>query len=525
MNPINKASRVAYAVAAALGTSGAHATLPTTTPDLTVYAGGGSAEPQPVEAAFCRNFSNVDLYTDTGAATQSASYLVLYGTSTGANAGFPSGKNVLFIYKFNGGSYPNGAVPQTTGGGTLNFPTVNSILNTSSLIGAGSTQGTACTATQKGLPTYTYTIAVGNNVQPAFGVTDLEVGAFAGFNNPTGALSGTTWIPSPLVTVGKADLAYDLVEGVAVTNSLYTGAVAGTNAKTNFSRAEVAAILSGYVTDWNQIYADNGSPVAPSGTPIILIDRNVGSGTKAAGSLYFLGYPAAGGNSLLPNSETNTWHTGKGTGNGALSNAPYNAGYSSGSLVTTQTLQDIQEKSSASVVTDLINADTNSLLAIAILSADNPQAYSPTTGHYDFVKVNNTAMDTYGQSIPAPITNDNINGTVGSSYLNVISGSYDFFYQVNVNAQSSGALTGDNAADANTFAAAMLSVMQNPSLTGVNSGSVFPLATNGIVADADRNATLAKGVTVVTRGGNSAGALKPALTQTIGTIVAGKDPL
>jgi hypothetical protein len=59
----------------------------------------------------------------------------------------------------------------------------------------------------------------------------------------------------------------------------------------------------------------------------------------------------------------------------------------------------------------------------------------------------------------------------------------------------------------------------------VNFGSAFPLATNGIISDADRNSTLAKGVTVVSRNGNSFGALKPVLTQTVGTIAAGSDPL
>jgi hypothetical protein len=427
MNRVSRASYLACSIAAVLGTGVAHAVGPTTTPDLVVYAGGGSAEPQPVEAAFCRNYSNVDLYVDTGALLNgfSKSYLVLYGTSTGANLGVPSGKNVLFIYKFNGGAYTNGAVPQTTGGGTLNYPTQASILNAADpllTVAQGSptaTAGTVCTAAQKGLPTYQYTPTVGNTEQPTFGLTDQEVAAYAGDNNPAGVLNGSNvWVPNALVTVGDSDLLYDLVFGVAVTNTVYAG-TATTNAKTNFSRAEVGAILSGQVTDWHNIYADNGSP------GIILIDRNVGAGIKAAGSLYFLGYPAAGGNALLPNSVTNTAGTGNGTGNGALSNSPYNIGYSPAGLVNSQTSQDIQETSTAAEVSDLVNGNTDGLLAIAILSVDNAPALAQVggvskPGNYEFVKINNTAMDLGSAS-------DNINGTVGSSYINTIDGSYDFF--------------------------------------------------------------------------------------------------
>jgi hypothetical protein len=114
---------------------------------------------------------------------------------------------------------------------------------------------------------------------------------------------------------------------------------------------------------------------------------------------------------------------------------------------------------------------------------------------------------------------DNINGAVASSYINTIGGSYDFFYQVNFNAQA--------APVAGTLAASMLAVFKQPGLTGVNSGLAFPLAANGIIADADRNAAVAKGVTVVSRGGNSASLLKPVLppNQAVGVIVAGADPL
>ena len=519
MNSLLKTSYLACSIAVALGTNAAHAVVPTTTPGLVVYSGGGSAEPQPVEAAFCKLFNNVDLYSDVQKA-QSGSYLVLYGTAINAIGSSPAGTNVLFFYKFNGGSYANGGIPQAgsqSAAGTaqsLSYPTTASVLGTATLLTAG-TQGTVCTAAQKGLPTFGYTLNVTNNPNPQipdFGITDVEVPLFNNFNNPT---------TLPLVTVGSPALVYDLVEGVAVTNSLFTGvgpsgaALSGINKKTNFTRAEVAGILSGSVTDWHDIYADNGSPVAPAGTSIILIDRNVGSGTKTGGTAYFLGVPGLA-TSTTPNSVTN--FAGTGNGSGGLNGA----GYTGTTVATTgsaaQGFQDVLASSSAAVVSGLITANNASLLAIAILSVDNPPALNQSTGGnpYDFVKINGVAMD-------SGVNPDNINGPTGSSYINVINGSYDFFYQVNFN-QRSGFSTGAPANNV-AFANGLKAALQATSLAGVNAQVQFPLATNGIVIDGDTASSLVPGVTITSRNGNSASTPKVVTKLAGGVITPGNDPL
>jgi PBP superfamily domain len=510
MNTLLKTSYLACSIAVALGTNAAHAVAPTTTPGLVVYSGGGSAEPQPIEAAFCRLFNNVDDYTDAAKGAVSGDYLVLYGTAINAIGAIPAGTNVLYFYKFNGGSYPNGGIPQAgsqSAAGTaqqLNYPTTASVLS-GTLITAG-TQGTVCTAAQKGLPTFAYTANVNNPQLPDFGITDVEVSLFAGVNNPT---------TLPLVSVGSPSLVYDLVEGVAVTNSLFTGvgpsgALSGINKKTNFTRAEVAGILSGNITDWHDIYADNGSPVAPAGSGIILIDRNVGSGTKAGGTSYFLGFPGLGNNALQPNSVTNL----AGTGNGA--GGVNGAGYGP-TLQKVQTSQDVLDTSSATVVNDLATANSQGLLAIAILSVDNPPALNQSNGvnTYDFAKINGVAMD-------GNTSTDNINGTMGSSYINVINGSYDFFYQVNFN-QRSGFSTGAPANNV-AFANGLKAALQSPTLAGVNAGAQFPLATNGIVIDGDTASSLAKGVTVTSRSGVSPSAPQVVLKVAGSAIVTGNDP-
>jgi len=79
---------------------------------------------------------------------------------------------------------------------------------------------------------------------------------------------------------------------------------------------------------------------------------------------------------------------------------------------------------------------------------------------------------------------DNINGSTASSYINAITGSYEFYYQTNFNFQAAANIT------ASPFATSLLAVFESPSLAGVNFGQPFPPP-----------------------------------TQAVGTIVAGSDPL
>jgi hypothetical protein len=480
MNASQRNSLIASAVAAALGSGTAMATVPSTTPTAVVYAAGGSAEVNPVTAAVCRLMTNVDSYTDVAAGTNSGSYRVLYGDLKAAAGGLGVGSHVLVVYKFNGGSYPNGAVPQTVGGGTLAYPQQAAILSTGDNPTALG-QGTVCTTANGGNPTYTYTIgALSNNQQPDWGITDVEASLFQGaINNPL--------YPAATVTVGGADLLYDLVEGVAVTQALY-------NYKTNFSKAEVAGIFDGFYTDWSQLYADNGTPLPAGG--IIVIDRNVGSGTKAAGNQYFLGFPGLGANYLTPESVA--------------------FGFS-GSLVLSQTLQDVSDTSSTAQATDLENANAAGLLAISILSEDTPPYANqkvPGTNSYDFVKLNGEPVDTGGSG-------DNINGNVATSYINAIKGNYDFYYQPNFNFRPSFYNGGSNNA---AFAKAILTAFQSNTFPGVASGAQYPLAAPGTLVDSDRNPSIGKGVTLHSRNGNSQAILAPEINAS-GTLPTGSDPL
>jgi hypothetical protein len=491
MNSLTKTSLIATAVAAALGSNAAFAVAPSVTPDYTLYAAGGSAQAGAFYVAASRILTNVDSYTDATGGADSGSYRVVYGTTniTFTFNGFtvPTGKNVLILYKFNGGSFPNGAAPQAGAGSTLPYPTVASILAGTQI--SGVTQGT-------GKPTYQYNSAgaLTNNQIPDWGITDLEVPTLdATFNLPTGV--------SP-VTVGAADRAYDNLFGVAVTAALYNAAG---HPKTNFSKAEVEGILGGFVTDWSQLFDDNGAQLPAGG--IILLDRQAGSGTKASGSQYFLGYPAASSLAVTPGSQT-FGYTGTNPGRIVIPSPGY---------------QDVAESSSGNEVADLLTAQANGLRAIAVLGLEFPpllhQATSGTNAYF-FAKINGVAVDT-------GTTNDDINVAVhtastGTSYINAIKGNYDFYFQNSFNTRT-GFLAGNsvNAAFANEFK----TLFGQASFAGANSGQAFPAAVPGTLIDADASTALAAGVTVNTRNGNSGAPLQQKFNAVATGLPASHDPL
>jgi hypothetical protein len=523
------------AIAAVLGTTSAFAVLPPgqggpAAPDFTFYYGGGSAEPQAIQGSFCRLMNNVDSYTDTAVAspsTDSGTWRILYGTAINQiGTTIAAGKNVMIMYKLNGGSYTNGGLPQTVPTtnplSQLPYPTVASVLAATTVAdGPAGNNGQACNLVNNGLPTQSWAATKGNataNNAPDFGLTDLEVAAFSGFNNPTNA---------PLTPVGAAQGIYDLVFGIAETAALAAE-------KTNFSSAEIAAILQGAVTNWNQLYGDVGAfanAPLPAG-PVVLVDRNVGSGHKTQSAAQFLGYPELGSNALFPNSVTNLAGVGAGGVNCAGAQVGNNSGYNTAqpanAAPSCPTLpvqvcggyQDVFTSSAANSVNALVFTQACAApnnRAIGIVSMDNPPALHGNL--YSFVTINNTAVD-------ANAGGDSINGAPGghSSYINAIKGNYSDFYQANYNTRT-GFLTGPVSANLD-MAKAMEAQLRSVGLSGCNATLQFPLAVPGIIYDPDDQAALpaAGGVGLTSRGGFSDNLL-PGLVNLPGNIVACADPI
>ena len=464
-NSRGKNTLIACAVAAALGSTAAFALPPTATIDYTLYAAGGSAQTNAFFAAANRILNSVDSYThsNTSATCVDASdYRIVTGTVAASftfnGVTVPAGKNVLYYYKFNGGSQPNGIIPQVGGGSTLTYPTVASVTGTA----------VPCNPlpTNAGAPTYFYTSTLGNTQHPDWGVADVEPTLFQGFNN--GSTSGTAAntdggpAPAPGATTGI----YDNLFGIAVTANLFSQ-------KSNFTKGEMAGILAGTVTDWSQLVGDNGSPL-PAGN-VVLLDRGEGSGTKASGNEYFLGYPG----DESPNKTS-------------LSKLPRSAGspYTSTAFVNSTAYQDVVEGSTSAIINDLLAAQAASTRAVAVLGLENPPALHQVGGAnaYDFTKIDGVAVDT-------ATAGDNINGTA-SSYINVVKGNYDYYYQNSFNTLA-GTLGGTTTAD--LFANEFKAVMSSTGFVGADAGTIFPKAVPGTLIDADGVTSLGKGTTIATR--------------------------
>jgi hypothetical protein len=243
--------------------------------------------------------------------------------------------------------------------------------------------------------------------------------------------------------------------------------------------------------------------VAASGAhPIVLLDRNPGSGIKLATSLYYLNYP-----------------TGLATGSYSV---PVSVKFAStlSRYVKVSTLQgsggsgyeDVMDQSAGNLVSDLVSAQANGDYAIGTVSAETAPISSSNA--WDFTAINNVTIDSVG----------NINGSA-SSYSNVIRGAYEFYYQLSFNTRA-GFLSAatPNAVLANAF----VTEVNVPAFAGIVSHVAFPAAVNGIVIDGDKAASFGAGVTTGSRKGTSEAPLSTfydATNPVSSTISANSDPL
>lgn len=489
MNSSVKNTFIAAAVASVLGTGAAYALPPSATINYTFYAGGGSAQTNAVFWAVTQLLTagTIDSYTDASGGGNSSNYRIISGTTSAAigtgSAAIPSGSNILFYYRESGGSFPNGVFPQVGSGATLAYPAIPTTSNTTT------------TGNSYPNPTYILPASYTNTAIPDWGVSDLEVPMF----NFTDNLNGTAPLTPSQVAAIAQDGIYDNLFGVAVTDTVYS-------AKTNFTKQEMVGILTGQFSDWSQLNGDNGSPLAAG--PIALLDRGSGSGTKAAGNQYFLAYPGAvaTGGAVTP---------------GSVNSSTVN-NYTGTSLVLPITAyQDVKESSSGSITGDLNAANVAGARAIAILGLEYPPALNqPSSGtgkgvsQYSFVKIDGVGPD-------AGTGADNINGATSTSYTNVVTGAYDFFYQNSFNTRS-GFLTANsvNAAWAN----ALKTLFQAKDISGANASKAFPNAVPGLLLDPKIIGSQIAGVVTGTRYKKSTAPLQPVFDATT-TIKFGVDPL
>jgi hypothetical protein len=340
-----KTIALAFAIAAS---SQAFAHGPSVTPDLNLYIAGSSAQLNTLQNIADNMFvaGTIDHYSDTTKKV-GANYRAYFGT-VASGYGTASGKKMLLVERGKGGSFMG--VGPLARGETISFMDVS----------AGK-----CTAIAGAVypdPTYLCGAGAGNpstiSVAPDLGVSDEEPGLFTDLNLPTSVDTGVSKTGLSAAEFGRitAQSEYNVLMGIAATNSLPLSSL---------SRAQIAAILSGGYSTWDQ--------VDPSLSGNIIIEtRAAGSGTKAASNAYFLNAPC-----------------GKAVG-AAASPAAAAAGI-------------VIENGSTGAVQAALDADSKAgKMAIGILGLD---AQPGTTYQYKFLSIDGIAPTT----------------------ANAVSGAYDYF--------------------------------------------------------------------------------------------------
>jgi hypothetical protein len=282
--------KVAAAVAAVLAAGSALATQPSpasaAAPTVGLYIAGSSAAKNAIllglETDLCGG--SYSLFSSTG----NTNFFAVSCTPA-ASTGVPSanGTNVFTAwYRVEGGSVV-GALPLATGSSIAQL----------ALAGATGSAGS-------------YTVAVGgssaaNGIDDSFsggvmkvpvqlGITDVEPGAFILDNYPSAYKSSVYGKATSAKLAGlSATTLFDQVFGIFVNtnSSAFTAAEKagqGTiNGTLNLPNQTVTNALQGNITDWSKAPDTNGNAVTASSLPINVINREQGSGSRAATSIYW----------------------------------------------------------------------------------------------------------------------------------------------------------------------------------------------------------------------------------------------
>lgn len=413
-----------------------YAVGPTVTPDLIIYAGGGAEQNNVFETIAKSLFTpgTIDYYTDQADNSKGKSFRAVYGKLAAAAGSVPAGSNVLIVYRSLGGVFGNGIGPLVRGQ-TLPY---YKIIGNATLISAG------------GNPSYRITnTGLTDPKAPDIGLANEEVALFTGLNLP----AGVSPITAAELTHVTSQPLYAVVNGIAVTNNLAAQRPNG------FSKAEIAGILAGNIQDWSQL----GLPAGP----VVLIDRNFGSGAKAAVNQYFLNAP--GGLAF----------------GGTVD--PVNLSGDIGDPVNYSEYTVRTEPSAGNVPGVLDGVFAKGKRAIGVLGLEN----LPTVGsNWQYTSINGASV-----------------GTTTFNKAQAISGQYDYFYQASINTRNS-AVNGQRFHQSGTAWGSVISAFINkaldPAVITTVPGTILDPVTFPVTGNAALDAFRAKG----TRFGNSTAPLQ-----------------
>lgn len=273
----------------------AFALAPTVTPDVTLFISGSSALQNAFGEVSVDMFQNgtagsataTDEFFDGTATTASGSNFRAYFGVMKAAAPVPTalqGKKVLIYNTAKGGSiYGVNPVALSTTVARLDITT------------CGTAAVTTDAKTLK--PVWSCTGSV--TAVPDGGISDVEPATLesaANIARIAGAIPAD--IGGPLSTAQMASLSGSAIVGqvFAIIVNAATGPKPATTAMVNMSKAQVAAIMSGTITDWNLI----DSTVPAGSTSMVICRRQSGSGSQASINAGILGNPCMGAGQISP---------------------------------------------------------------------------------------------------------------------------------------------------------------------------------------------------------------------------------
>lgn len=123
MPPSVKNRSLSASITAVLAVGSAHGLAPSASINYTFYAAGGSAQENATFWALGQLLQpgTIDVYTTSSTGAADGSYLILSGTTNAAGTtafGASTAQNILFFYRFSGGAFPNGILPQANPAGS-----------------------------------------------------------------------------------------------------------------------------------------------------------------------------------------------------------------------------------------------------------------------------------------------------------------------------------------------------------------------------------------------------------------------
>ena len=294
---MRKYSKIAAAVAVALGSGAALASGPTWTVSLNVAGSSAFRDPfaNELSSVICQTGTYVAYVATagTGAGQLPSPDFRAYTCTVNAISGLPAGTGIIVYYRSEGGSIFGVAGNQTLAGGS--GLAVNSLnIGTSGAVNAGPY---TVNETVAQLEADTQTGAV-QKQQVQLGISDVEPTAFINGNYG----SEYSFVPYPAPSVTKlssvptipsiiGQVFAPIVSKTGGSSAFYNSS--GFNNTAGLTSQEIATIITGNVSDWGSV--PSAVAAGSSGGTITLCRRDQGSGTQVVTSTHFAGQNCSSG--------------------------------------------------------------------------------------------------------------------------------------------------------------------------------------------------------------------------------------